>query len=275
MKRSTLFSAFVIAAALSASTAMAQELPVLDNASIQLKWALPSTDTTVRADGATSNGTPVDFDSDLGFDDSADTFLIGATWRPWDNHEFALSYYGIDSDATRRLTRNITFDGQTYVTNSTIKSEFSMDTYDMSYTWWGVNEDNWALGPRVGLVYYTMDLGIGATLDANGAPVGSGAAFASISPDVPAPTIGGALRWRPADHWRVKLDGGYFKANVSDFDGTVTYLSGGVEWIPWENWGFTVNYTRSNIDIGSAKVDFNGDLDFTQSAASLGVIYRF
>lgn len=275
MKRATLFSAIAIAAAMSAPVAMAQETPVLDRASFQLKLAIPDTQTDVRADGTTGSGTEVDFENDLGIDNDSNVATIGGTFRPWDNHEFSLTYYTLDNDATRRISRNISFDGQNYATNSTIKTEYSLDTFDMSYTWWGMNEDSWALGPRVGLVWYSLDLGLSATLDANGVPVAGGVGRAEISANVPAPTIGGGWRWRPADHWRVKVDGGYFQANISDFDGAVTYVSAGVEWIPWENWGFTGTYTRSNIDVSGTDTDFTGDLDFTQANFSLGVIYRF
>lgn len=268
------FAAFL--AALLPSAASAQSaLTALDKASVSLRLALPNVNTEVRADGASNTGTPIDFNKDLGIDSSNAVAYIGGTWRPWDNHEFALSIYN-DSDAAKRvLDRQIVFDGVTYAVNSTVKAERKLRTYDLSYTWWAANHDNWALGPRVGVVYYNWDVKLDMTLDANGNPVANGAVSAEVSPSLPAPSIGAGWRWLPAEDWRVNLDAGYFNADFNDVETGVSYVNAGVEWFPREHWGVSLNITSQNIDVSAAKLDFSGDLDFRQTNASIGVIYRF
>lgn len=268
------FAAFL--AALLPSAASAQSaLTALDKASVSLRLALPNINTEVRADGASNTGTPIDFNKDLGIDSSNAVAYIGGTWRPWDNHEFALSIYN-DSDAAKRvLDRQIVFDGVTYAVNSTVKAERKLRTYDLSYTWWAANHDNWALGPRVGVVYYNWDVKLDMTLDANGNPVANGAVSAEVSPSLPAPSIGAGWRWLPAEDWRVNLDAGYFNADFNDVETGVSYVNAGVEWFPREHWGVSLNITSQNIDVSAAKLDFSGDLDFRQTNASIGVIYRF
>lgn len=268
------FAAFL--AALLPSAASAQSaLTALDKASVSLRLALPNVNTEVRADGASNTGTPIDFNKDLGIDSSNAVAYIGGTWRPWDNHEFALSIYN-DSDAAKRvLDRQIVFDGVTYAVNSTVKAERKLRTYDLSYTWWAANHDNWALGPRVGVVYYNWDVKLDMTLDANGNPVANGAVSAEVSPSLPAPSIGAGWRWLPAEDWRVNIDAGYFNADFNDVETGVSYVNAGVEWFPREHWGVSLNITSQNIDVSAAKLDFSGDLDFRQTNASIGVIYRF
>ncbi len=263
-------------ATLLPSAASAQDaLTALDQGSISLRLALPNVNTEVRADGTSGNGTPIDFDKDLGVDSSNVVAFIGGTWRPWDNHEFALSIYNDSDNATRKLDRDVVFDGVTYAVNSTVKAERKLRTYDLSYTWWAANHDNWALGPRVGVVYYNIDAMLEMTVDANGVPVASGTVSAAVSPSLPAPSIGFGWRWLPAEDWRVKIDAGYFNANLNAYETSVSYVNAGLEWFPQERWGLTLNITRQNLDVSAAKLDFNGDLNFTQTNASVGVVYRF
>lgn len=142
MKNNTRTAGVLLLAALLPSTGAAQSLTALDKASVSLRLALPNVNTEIRADGASSAGTPIDFKRDLGVDSSNVVAFIGGTWRPWDNHEFALSIYN-DSDAAKRvLDREVVFDGVTYALDSTVKTERKLRTYDLSYTWWAANHDN-------------------------------------------------------------------------------------------------------------------------------------
>lgn len=273
-RSATLVAAMVAAAALAPRTGLAQDLQPVDRASIQIGFTLPDFDTSVRADGQTSSGDQVDLSRDLGLESSNVVGSLGLTWRPWENHEFSLTYFNDDSDATRRISRDITFDDVTYTVNSTLRSEMDVDAYTFAYVWWLKHEDNWAIGPRVGMVYYDIDLSMQLTVDSSGNEV-SGGARASTSPELPVPVIGGSWRWVPAKNWRLKVDAGYFSTNLSDIDGSVSYVNGGVEWFPWENWGLTLNYSYQSIDVNATRNAFTGDLDFVNSTATLGMIYRF
>lgn len=272
--RSATVVALMAAAVLAPQTGAAQELGPLDRASFYAGFTLPDFDTSVRADGQTSDGTRIDLSRDLGLESSNIVGSLGMTWRPWDNHEFALTYFNDDSDSTRQISRDITFDGTTYEVDSTLRTEMDVDAYTLSYNWWWKNESNWALGPRVGIIYYDIDLSLQLTVDSNGNNV-SGGARASTAPQLPVPVIGASWRWVPAKDWRIKLDAGYFNADIDNIDGSVYSINGGVEWFPWENWGLTLNYARQSIDVNASRNAFNGDLDFINTTATLGVVYRF
>jgi hypothetical protein len=273
IKRSTF--ALLLTALLPAAAAAQDALTALDKASVSLRIALPNINTNVRADANNNAGTSVDFEKDLGIEGSNVVAYLGATWRPWNNHEFAFSIFN-DSDATKHvLNRDIEFDGITYPVDSTVKAERKLRTYDLSYTWWAANHDTWALGPRVGVVYYNWDAKLDMTADATGNPVAGGTVTSEVSPSLPVPSIGAGWRWLPSKNWRLMLDAGYFNANFNDVDTGVIYLNAGLEWFPREHWGFSLNVSNQNIDASTAETDFSGDLDVRQSNASIGVTYRF
>lgn len=274
---SLLRSAFALAisAALLPRVGLAQNsLPALDRASVQIGFTAPDFDTIVRADGSTTGGTQVHLTRDLGLENSNVVGSLSLSWRPFENHEFFLTYFNDDADATRRLDREVVFEDTVYEVDATVHSELDIDAYTFAYVWWAKNEENWALGPRLGMVYYDIGASIELTADANGDQV-TGGVREEASPKVPAPVIGGSWRWVPADDWRLKLDAGYFSTSLSDIDGSVSYINAGAEWFPWKNWGLAFNYSYQDVDVESERDAFRGDLDFVNKTATLGVIYRF
>lgn len=246
----------------------------LDKFSVRAGGYLSTFDTQVRADGESSSGSEIDLHRDLGLDENDALAYAGFTWRPWEKHELGLSYYGKSSDKTKVLERELEFDGQVYEASATVKARFDVDAYEAYYVWWAASNERWALGPRLGLVWYSADLSIDLKADAEGEQVG-GSVAGDVSADLPAPTIGGAWRWSPAEDWRISADAGYFAAEFNDIDADVTFGRAGVEWLPWERVGFSLDYVISRIQADANKDNFNGRFDFVDSGIRLGVVYRF
>ncbi|MET0654051.1 MAG: hypothetical protein ABWY94_00560, partial [Pseudoxanthomonas sp.] len=240
----------------------------LDTFSARIGGYVSTFDTEVRADGETSNGTDVDLERDLGLDEEDAIGYVGLTWRPWERHELGFSYYGTDLEGTRVLERDINFDGEVYEASATVRTEFSVDAYEAYYVWWAASHDDWALGPRLGLIWYRASIGLQVTVDAGGEQ-GEGSASSSVSADLPAPTIGGSWRWTPADDWRISADAGYFAADINGIDANVTFGRAGVEWFPWDRVGFSLDYIISNIEADADKDSFRGHFDFVDSGVRL------
>ena len=266
-----------IAAAALATTAMeSRAVETLDTFSFRVGGYITQFDTKIRADGETDEGTRIDLQRDLGMDQDNIVAFVGATWRPWEKHEFGLSYYQDDGEATRRIDRDIEFDGNLYQTSSTLRAELNLDAYEAYYVYWAADRDAWTLGPRLGLVWYRIDLSLEMRLDANGNPVGGGGIRGEADADLPAPSIGGSWRWVPGNSdWRLSGDVGYFAADINDVDADVTFGRFGVEWFPWENWGASLDYTARRISADANKTDFDGNFLFIDNGLRLGVVYRF
>ncbi|HEY5804096.1 MAG TPA: hypothetical protein VIT90_10435 [Lysobacter sp.] len=246
----------------------------LDTFSFRIAGYISRVDTQVTADGETQRGTQVDLKRDLGLDGDSTIGLVAATWRPFENHEFGLSYYQDSFDATRTLSRDIDFDGTTYPATATVRSEFNFDAYELNYNWWVANNETWALGPRLGLIWYSVELDLRLQVAAGGNQGGSGV-NSNVSADVPAPTLGASWRWTPAKDWRIYAEAGYFTANINDIDANVTVARGGVEWFPWERFGFMLDYNYNKIDADADASRFDGSLEFEDSGIRLGGVYRF
>jgi len=246
----------------------------LDTFSVRVGSFANRFNTTVRVDGELSDGTTIDLGNDLGLDNDNTIGLIGLTWRPFDHHEFGFAYYRDDVSGEKTLTRDIVFDDVTYEANARIGAERKFDIYELSYIWWAADHEKWAMGPRLGVVWYKTTLGIDLQVDANGNA--AGASFdRSVSGDLPAPAIGGGWRYTPSENWRLSADVGFFKANINDVDANVTYGRFGVEWYPWEHFGFWSDITANKVSAELKKNSFNGDMDFRQEGIRIGATYRF
>ncbi len=264
----------VPAVLLSAASFPALAVEPLDTFSVRIAGYISKFDTELRADGETLRGTQVDLKRDLGLDSDSTIGLISASWRPLENHEFGLAYYQDGFNARKTLTREIDFDGAVYPATATVRSEYNLDAYELNYNWWVANNDTWALGPRLGLVWYKVELDLRLEVDANGNQ--GGAEFdRQVSADLPAPSIGASWRWTPVEDWRIYAEAGYFTAKINDIDADVTFARGGVEWFPWESFGFMVDYTFNNIDADAEASSFDGRLEFQDSGIRLGGVYRF
>lgn len=246
----------------------------LDVFSVRVSGYISRFDTDMRADGDTARGTQIDLRRDLGLDDEKAIAYVGLTWRPFDHHEFGLGYYRDDLGKTRQLQREIVFDDSVYQANATVRSEYDLKAYELRYTWWAASHDNWALGPRLGLVWYKISLGIDLQVQAGGAAGGTGA-NEEVSADLPAPSIGASWRWTPGEQWRISAEAGYFTADINDIDADVTSARLGVEWYPWQRFGFSLDYTINRIKADAQKNQFNGNLKFTDDGLRLGAVYRW
>ncbi|NUO74002.1 MAG: outer membrane beta-barrel protein [Frateuria sp.] len=272
--RSTAVAPFALSLALLAAAFPAAAVEPLDTFNIRVGGYISKFDTDLSADGETTRGTQIDLHRDLGLDSDNIIGFVGANWRPFDHHEFGFAYYQDSIDATRQLQREISFNGTTYPVNATVRTDYDLDAYELNYIWWAASHETWALGPRLGLIWYKLDLKLDLELDANGNQAG-GTASESVSADLPSVTVGGSWRWTPAEDWRISAEAGYFSANFNDIDADVTFGRIGVEWYPWERVGFSLDYTANRIKADVQKSRYNGDFKFTDDGLRLGVAYRF
>lgn len=266
----------LFAAVLLASTAFeCRAVEPLDTFSARIGGYVTDFDTKMRADGQTDDGTRIDLERDLGLDQSNAIAIASIAWRPWEKHEFGLSYYRDSADATKQIDHDIEFDGVVYETSSTLRADLDLDAYDIYYVYWALDRESWVMGPRLGLVWYSIGLDLSLEVDANGNQVG-GTVSSSVSADLPAPSIGGSWRWVPgASDWRLSADVGYFAADIDNIDADVTFGRFGVEWFPWDNWGASLDYTLRRITADAERSSFNGNFRFIDSGLRLGVVYRF
>ena len=131
LRRPVLFAALALALCGMASPALAVE--PLDTFNVRVGGYVNRFDTDLRADGELRPGTHINLHQDLGLDQDNTLGYVAANWRPFERHEFGFSYYNGDASTTRKLQREIVFDDTVYQANSTVRSEYKLDAYELNY----------------------------------------------------------------------------------------------------------------------------------------------
>ena len=260
---------------LTSAPGVAMAVEPLDRISFSAGSYLNRFDTELRADGhVTGGGTTIDLKRDLGLDTGNQLAFARLSWRPFDRHEFGLSYYGDSVSADHRLQRDISFEDDLYQADATVHADMSLKSLEAYYSWWWKSTDTWALGPRLGVTEYRLDVGLEATLDVNGNPVGRGSLDGRYRGDLPAPTLGVGWRWTPSEDWRISADAGWLSTEINGIDGTVTYARVGAEWHRWKHVGLLLEYNYTDISASTERNHFTGNLDMRDSGLRLGVVFR-
>jgi len=269
---------FFLAAAGSQS-AFAQVDHALDNFSFSIGAFSSSTDAKLRADGTTvGSGTPVNFDRDLGQGGTSALPYFDATWRPWDRHEFEISYYSNSNSSTRTLSRDIVFNGNTFIAGAQLGSKFSTDAGSLTYRYWLWSDERAAFGFSAGLQWYsfTLDLtGTAGVVGPDGSVTQTATTHAKASSTLPDPSLGLSYRYQIADWVRLVADGGGFKIKIEDVDATLYNARLGVEFYPWTNFGIVTQYSYNTIDADVSRTNFLGNANFDFSGFQVLLKVRF
>ncbi len=137
-------------------------------------------------------GQKVDVERDLDLDDSEE--FTGELSLNWGNSKLSLNYLPIDFSGTGTLTVNGQFNGQNFSVNDQVKSDLSIDLYDISYTYYLLNFDDLPTRFQLGLELAVKIADVDVTF--NDLTQGF---VESESATVPIPTIGARTRIALAD----------------------------------------------------------------------------
>lgn len=125
---------------LPASAASAQALG--DKAWIQVSAYHPEVDSNFQINGATLNGTVVDFETDLSLEHRDTVPAVSAGFRLGKRWRIGFDYYSLSRNGDTTLGRNIVVDDVTYPATATITSGFSSDIYRLTVGYSFVNNES-------------------------------------------------------------------------------------------------------------------------------------
>jgi hypothetical protein len=277
--RTQLGSILFTFAAATSFAAHADVMGPLDNASISVGGFANNISADIRADGSVpGSGTRLDLDRDLNQGGTHGLAYIDATWRPWERHEFEISYYSVDQTRTRTLSRNIEFNDKTFVVGGQLSNKFSVDAGSIVYRYWLWTDESAAFGISGGLQWYSLGLDLSGEVGAvgpDGSVTTSGTASAKISSTLPDPSLGLAYRYQMSDWARLVADGGGFKINIENVDATLYNFRLGVEFYPWTNFGIITQYAYNKIEADISRSKFLGSFNAEFSGLQVLLKARF
>ena len=189
----------------------------------------------------------------------------------FDNQGFTFDYFTLDRSASQTLDKPFTYQGEPYQLNSELHARFDLAAGSMSYHWWfgGAND---IIGIGIGGTYYKVKLGIHGMITVNSASVAGGASWED---DAVAPLVTLAYKHAFSDRLRAYVDTSGVRKNAGKLTGHLYDVRVGVEWFPWQYFGFGAEYGLTRIGLDHDGHSYDANLDFRLQGPSLFARARF
>lgn len=273
MRTSRIVSALAAASFAMAGSSAARAQALEDDFWLQVSayWANVDTDIRVDAVATPGDGTEIDLEDDLGFDDKEvlPSFYGGA--RLGSGFSIAGEYYSLNRDTVATLDRDIVVQDVTYPTNATLTAGFDTDIYRLTIGWAFVRKPDLEVGVALGL--HATDLQF--SFEGDGIIGGVPASGERRAEDVlaPLPTVGLFTTFQPMPRLNIggRLD--YLSLSIDDYDGRLINAQAQVSYRVMPNVGIGVMYRHVDyrLDIEKERVfgrfayEFSGPAVFLEA----------
>jgi hypothetical protein len=229
----------------------------------------PNVDTHVRADGSNGQvGTSIDFETDLGLEDSKTLPVLELEWRMAANHRLDLGYLNLSRSATSVLKGSISWQGQVYPINTTVTGEFDSRILALTYLYSFYHTPATEIAAGLGI----HNANLKSSISAAGAAV---AGSREVSANAPLPVIALRANQRFTDAVSGELRYQWFGLKYGDYDGSLHVVNATVAYYPWKNWGFEAGYAYNRYDIKVQKDTWRGEAQYKFSGPTLAFVAAF
>jgi hypothetical protein len=132
-----------------------------ENIQISAGVFFPSFNTDIKVDGDSGRvGTLMDMENLLGLDDSITTPAPDILWRINRKHRLGFSYFNLNRDGTKNLSRTINFGDRTYVIGTNVESSLDISVYRMRYGYSIVNDGRKEFGLGLAVDFMPIEASI-------------------------------------------------------------------------------------------------------------------
>jgi hypothetical protein len=229
----------------------------------------PSVDTHVRADGNNGQiGTAIDFETDLGLDDSKTLPVIEIEWRMAANHRLDLGYLNLARSATSVLKGSISWQGQIYPVSTTVNGEFDSRILALTYLYSFYHTPGTEIAAGLGI----HNANLKSSISAAGIAVGGSR---EVSANAPLPVIALRASQKFTEAVSGELRYQWFGLKYGDYDGSLHVANATVAYYPWKNWGFEAGYAYNRYDLKVQKDSWRGEAQYKFSGPTLAFVAAF
>jgi hypothetical protein len=240
---------------------------------LDLSGYYPALRTRARADlPAVGAGTTIDFEERLGLDDALPLPAVVAGLRLGGGWWIEADYMKLRRSSTRRLDREIVWEGTTYPVNTVLDSRFDSDVVRASLGWSWIVRPEFELGAVLGLhaTRFLLRLeGEGAVGRAAGSAVEVKEAW------LPLPTVG--LQGRVALGPRVDLGGrlDWLELSIDGHGGRLFNASLALHWRADRAYGAYFGWRLVDYAVTVDRSSWKGAFDYRFSGPQVGAVLRF
>lgn len=258
--------------ALTSPDAIADDHPrVLDRVSVSVGGYETHSSTTLGASIPAGLGVDVNLEDDLGFDTNSFSNRFRANFLIGDRQGLGFDYYSYRHDSSLHRDFAVSLPDGERLLKPDLRGKLSFTFGSAAWRWWFGDEDT-VVGLGIGAGHYRVAVDLNGHVEAAGHTyrVDESAGVSTWAPMVQA-------GWRHAfnDHWRMYFSAaGVFK-NGGSLRGHIYNASFGVEWLPTDHWGLSLEYGLNNVRVRQDTEDYRRTLNLDLSGPSAFVHMRF
>jgi hypothetical protein len=223
--------------------------------------------TGLRLQGSVGPANEVSFEKDLGVSDTANTYWLDTTIRMSRRNSFKISYLSVTREGQpRSLTRDFTWNDETYSAGLTASGMIGMDLISTYYRFAVTRRDRFEAGLATGLGY----LQLRAAIKAQGSLTGPGGQVQTVSLDesgklgVPTGDIGGYFNAWLSKRVVMRGDFLYILIRPEDMEASVTDWRLAADYYPLRHVGLGVQYKSNEFRYqrSTEKASLDGTVSF-------------
>jgi len=206
--------------------------------------------TKVRLDASDGSlGTGIDFEQDLGLDDTLIRIMAEGYWRFFKKHRLDFSYFDLDRSGDGSSTVEIRFGDEIFQSSLPLQAFLDIEIFNFGYSYSILFDEKKELA--LGLALSFQDITV--ALQGTGAP-GLGVSD-SESVLAPLPTFTGRFAYAITPKWVVNTSIGYFTIELDsggdELSGDVIAVNAGVKWQLLKHFDLGLLYQYFRVDVNT------------------------
>ena len=163
----------------------------------------------------------VDFEDDLGLEESQSVFRLAAFYEFNERHRLDFDVFDLSQNAVVTIEEEIEWDGSIYPISAEVLTGLDLSIYKAAYTYSFLRRDNYKLGVTGG--FYIADIALKMSLlDSDIEERGAVTA--------PLPVLGLRGEYFFTDRWRASASAEWFGMEVNEYEGTLHDFMVGVDY---------------------------------------------
>jgi hypothetical protein len=226
--------------------------------------------TSVQVSITGTPGTDIDYQKDLGYNKEVGTFLTSFQWRISSRSRFSFSYYNIKRSSTHRLTKDITFQDNTYYINEEVNTFFNTSIYQFSYGYALISKPKIELGLLIGAHVVGSKAGI-ALSDANPGISGSN----NFGFTAPLPNLGIWGGYALSNRFSLNFDLDYFALTIKSITGRVLASNFSLTYRLINKLDISLGYTGLNFKVDIVKGNADGRFKWGYNGPAIAATFSF
>ena len=216
------------------------------------------------------NGTPIDFEKDLGVGANFSTFLTNFQWRISRRSRINIGYFNMKRTATHELQKDITFDSTTYPVNTIVDAYFNTSILQFSYGYAIIQKPTYEIGLSLGAHTIGSKMGIATSGNNVGLSTDNNFGFTAPLPDL---GVWGGYAF--SKRFAANLNFSYLSLTLNNVYGRIIAYNMLFTYQLVRQLDLSLTYTGLNFKVKKSKGDLNGDFSWGYNGPTLIASFSF